>query len=255
MSRIRLSESEGVAPTLVCLPGAMCSPQVFGEAATRSGLAAHAIGWLEDDGPHDLESVATRVSAVISDLPSVILVGHSMGTPIAMLCALQESRSGSSRVKGLVLSNSGANTRGHGDIAGLIDRISHQWDEAFWDAFVARCFRTLPASGLLEQVRSYPAGLRPRAVIEALLSQQALDFVPMLPLLPRIPVAIVHGEHDPARTLAHAQEMAHGIAGATLHVLDTGHTSCAEDPEAFARILRETAQASMGSAEAGRVNG
>lgn len=241
MPRIRICEGDPAAPTLVCLPGAMCSPHVFADAATRSGLTAVSMAWLEDDGPHHLDAIAARVCAAMSDLPSVILVGHSLGTPIAMLTALRELDQGSSRVRGMVLSNSGANTRGHGDIAGLIDRIRNQWGEAFWDAFVARCFHTVPASPLLEHVRGYPARLRQSAVIEALCSQHSIDFAPVLSTLPRVPVAIVHGRHDPARTLAHAQEMASGISDASLHVLNTGHTSCAEDPAGFSAVLRAIA--------------
>lgn len=57
-----------------------------------------------------------------------------------------------------------------------------------------------------------------------------------------MPVAVVHGTHDPARTLGHARELADAIPGAQLHVLDTGHTSCAEDPHAFAAIMRGVAE-------------
>lgn len=229
------------APTLVCLPGAMCAPQVYLESARRSGLNAVALGWLEGDGPHDLDTIAERVSAAIVDLPAVILVGHSLGTPIAMLSALRESAAGTGRVRGMVLANSGANTHGHGDIEGLIERIRSQWGEAFWDAFVTRCFHTRPQPPLLAQVLDYPARLSNTAVVEALRGQHAKDFVPLLPTLPRVPVAIVHGRHDPARTLGHAQQMADGIADASLHVLETGHTSCAEDPDAFAAVLRAVA--------------
>lgn len=240
-----LSDGSNCGPVLVCLPGAMCSPRVFETAALLSGLPAIGLGWLEGDGPHDLDSIASRVSNAIADLPSVILVGHSLGTSIAMLVALQQLQSGSTRIKGLVLSNSGANTRGHGDIAKLVEWIGHDWGEAFWSAFIARCFRTLPASPLLEQVRAYPQRLNGSCVIEVLLSQQAIDFSPLLHTLPRVPTAVVHGQHDPARTLAHAHEMASGIAWATLHVLDTGHTSCSEDPVTFASILRDIAQAAI----------
>lgn len=238
MPRIRLSEGDVAGPTLVCVPGAMCTPEVFREAARLSGLEAFGLAWLEDEGPHDLHSVAARVCDAIADLPSVILVGHSIGTPITMLSALHEWTNGSTRIRGLVLSNSGANTRGHGDIAKLIGRIQSEWGAPFWDAFVARCFHTSPKPALLSHVRTYPARLRPDAVVNVLRSQHSIDFVPMLPALGRVNVSVVHGVHDPARTLAHAQELTAGIAGSTLHVLDTGHTSCAEDPVGFAGILR-----------------
>ncbi|WP_416425113.1 alpha/beta hydrolase [Pseudomonas sp. App30] len=238
-----LSEGNIHGPVLVCLPGAMCTPQVFESAALLSGFPAIGLGWLEGGGTHDLDSIASRVCNAIVDLPSVVLVGHSLGTSIAMLVAMQESQSGSTRIKGLVLSNSGANTRGHGDITKLVERIRHDWGDAFWAAFIARCFRTLPSSPLLEEVRAYPQRLDGSCVIEVLLSQQAIDFVPLLHILPRVPTAIVHGKHDPARTIAHAHEMANGIAWATLHVMDTGHTSCAEDPVGFASIVRDIARA------------
>ncbi|MCY0386820.1 alpha/beta hydrolase [Robbsia sp. Bb-Pol-6] len=240
MPRITLAGGERAGPTLVCLPGAMCSPHVFAGMARLSGFPALALAWLEDDGPHDLVSIAARVSRAITDLPSVILVGHSMGTPIAMLTALQEAESGGSRIHGLVLSNSGANTRGHGDIAALIDRIRHDWNASFWDAFIARCFHTPPSQPLLEQARRYPGRLRQQAVIDVLSSQQEMDFLPLLARLSGTPVAVIHGRHDPARTIGHARELADGIAGAQLHVFDTGHTSCAEDPGRFAEVLRET---------------
>jgi hypothetical protein len=35
--------------------------------------------------------------------------------------------------------------------------------------------------------------------------------------------------------------MASGISDASLHVLNTGHTSCAEDPAGFSAVLRAIA--------------
>lgn len=65
------------------------------------------------------------------------------------------------------------------------------------------------------------------------------DLLPSLATLGGIPTAVVHGTSDPARTLTHAQELAGAIPDATLHVVDTGHTSCAEDPLLFGAILRD----------------
>lgn len=53
-----------------------------------------------------------------------------------------------------------------------------------------------------------------------------------------MPVAVVDGQHDVARSLSHASELTEAISGAVLHVLPTGHTSCAEDATAFAMIMR-----------------
>jgi 3-oxoadipate enol-lactonase len=232
-----LNEGDSSCPTLVCIPGAMCTPRVYAASASASGLNAIALGWMETPGPHDLERIAARICEAIAGIERVILVGHSLGTPLAVLTALEEP----SRVEGVVLSNSGANTRGHGDADRLIERIRSDWGEAFWDAFVARCFHRRPVGDLLEEVRAYPARLEKDAVIEAIRSQQATDLLPVLGVLSRVPVAVVHGTHDPARTLGHARELADAVPGAQLHVLDTGHTSCAEDPQGFAAIMRGVA--------------
>jgi 3-oxoadipate enol-lactonase len=237
---ITLNEGDASRPALVCIPGAMCSPLVFASCARASGMRAVALGWLETDGPHDLDSIAARIVASIAGLKRVILIGHSLGTPLAVLTALREQQRGSSRIEGLVLSNSGANTKGHGDVESLIDRIRSEWGQDLWDAFVTRCFHRRPEGALLDEVRAYPSCVSKDAVIEAIRSQQATDLLPILGAL-ACPTAVVHGEHDAARTIAHARELAGAIDGASLHLLDTGHTSCAEAPEAFAAIVREFA--------------
>lgn len=77
---------------------------------------------------------------------------------------------------------------------------------------------------------------------EAIRSQIETDLLPVLSQLPAMPVAVVHGEHDVARSIEHARELSGAIPGATPHVLQTGHTSCAEDPQAFADIVRAVAE-------------
>lgn len=122
----RLNKGDDALPTLVCIPGTMCSPQVFAACAAASGMNAIALHWMDTAGPHDLDSIAARIVASIAsiaDMPRVMLVGHSLGTPLAMLTALREWQGGAWRIEGLVLSNSGANTRGHGDVDALIAHI------------------------------------------------------------------------------------------------------------------------------------
>ncbi len=79
-------------------------------------------------------------------------------------------------------------------------------------------------------------------MIEAIRSQQATDLRPMLGALANVPITVVHGKHDTARTIEHAHELSNAIPGSRLHLLVTGHTSCAEDPDTFAAILRSVAQ-------------
>jgi 3-oxoadipate enol-lactonase len=72
-----------------------------------------------------------------------------------------------------------------------------------------------------------------------ILFAEPTDLVPLLPSLGKIPTVVVHGRRDPARTLAHAEELAGGIPNASLVVRETGHTSCAEAPREFAGVVSE----------------
>lgn len=242
MRIVSIGDGDRSLPTLVCLPGAMCSPAVFAEAARLSGLRALALAWLEDDGPFSLQAIAGRVLQSVANEPRIVLVGHSLGTPLAVLAAVQDMQRDDPCVCGLVLSNSGANTRGHGDADAIVRRIEADWGVEFWEAFLARCFMHLPEEPLLHEVRSYPSRVRKEAVVAAIRSQMETDLTPLLGRFGSLPAAIVHGRSDVARTLAHAQQLAAGMPHATLHVLDTGHTSCAEDPAAFAAIMRGIAE-------------
>lgn len=238
MRIVPLATGDSRFPTLFCLPGAMCSPLVYAQSAAASGLNAKALAWLEDEGAFDLYSIANRIVDAIAGEGDVILVGHSLGTPLAILTALAGAQREGVAVKGLVLSNSGANTKGHGDADAIVRRIKAEWGQPMWDAFVGRCFHTTPDKPLLDEIREYPARLQSHSVAEAIQSQMEIDLLPLLGELSDVPVAVVHGQHDVARSLAHAQELAGGIQGASLHVLATGHTSCAEDALAFAEIMR-----------------
>ncbi|WP_241014598.1 alpha/beta fold hydrolase [Burkholderia sp. Ac-20379] len=247
MRIVPLARSRSALPTLICLPGAMCSPLVYEEAARLSGLNADALAWLEDDGAFALDAIARRIVDALPGGQDLILVGHSLGTPLAVLAALAAHRRADVRIRGLVLANSGANTKGHGDASGIVRRIEAEWGEPMWQAFAARCFRTLPAPPLRDEIVGYPKQLRSAAVAQAIRSQIETDLLPLLPGLPAMPAAVVHGAFDVARTLAHAEELAGAIPGAALHVLQTGHTSCAEAPGEFAGIVREVAERAAGS--------
>jgi len=235
---VTLAAGEKQGPVVLCVPGAMCPPEVFGGMARRLGCRVLGLAWLEGDGPHDIASVSMRVAELAAQFPRVVLIGHSIGVPIVALAAQRCLSSNAAALQGIVLSNSGANTKGHGDIDAVIDRVLNAWGAEFWDDFIERCIGTPVPEPLLETFRGYPAALDPRHVAAAIKSQKDIDLLPMLSLLSAVPVAVVHGRMDPARSLAHAQELAAHIPGSSLHVLDTGHSSAAEQPDRFADIVR-----------------
>lgn len=199
------------------------------------------VGWLEGSGPHDLHSVAQRVARLLEELGPTVLIGHSVGTPVAALTAAISSRTNKANIVGMVLSNSGANTKGHGDVESVIERVLANWGPELWKAMTERSLGIACPPELVEGFTTYPRRITPKAVAESLRSLKEVDLTDMLGQLSCIPTAIVHGARDPARNLSHAQSLNDGISGSTLTVLDTGHTSCVEAPAEFAEIVRAIA--------------
>jgi len=232
-------------PTLVFLPGALVPPNALAPVARIVELRAIGVGWLEGPGPHDLHSVAQRVALLIEELGPTVLIGHSVGTPVAALAAAIDLRANKPNVVGMVLSNSGANTKGHGDVESVIERVLTNWGPELWTAMTERSLGMTCPAELVEGFATYPRRITAAAVAESLRSLKNIDLTDMLGQLSRIPTAIVHGARDPARTLSHAQGLNDGIAGSTLTMLDTGHTSCVEAPVEFAGIVRSIANRSF----------
>jgi pimeloyl-ACP methyl ester carboxylesterase len=94
---------------------------------------------------------------------------------------------------------------------------------------------------------TYPRRITAEATVQSLRSLQQTDLTSMLNELSAIPTAVVHGNRDPARTLSHAQSLCNGILGSRLVVLDTGHTSCVEAPDDFAKIIHAVVEEGLGA--------
>jgi pimeloyl-ACP methyl ester carboxylesterase len=141
-------------------------------------------------------------------------------------------------VVGLVLSNSGANTKGHGDVESVIERVLQTWGPPLWKATTERSLGGVCPAELVDSFMTYPRRITAEATAESLRSLQQTDLTSMLSELSSVPTAVVHGSRDPARTLSHAESLSNGIPGSRLVVLDTGHTSCVEAPGEFAQVIR-----------------
>jgi 3-oxoadipate enol-lactonase len=225
-------------PILIFLPGALIPPDAITPVAKLLKIRAIGVGWLEGQGPHDLQSVAARVASMLSDLGPAILIGHSVGTPIAALATAIDVRSAKSNVVGLVLSNSGANTKGHADVDSVIERVMKSWGPPLWAAMAERSIGSVCPPELASSLMSYPRRITAKATAESLRSLQETDLTSMLGELSSVPTVIVHGRRDPARNLSHAESLHNGIVGSRLVVLETGHTSCVEAPADFAQAVR-----------------
>lgn len=195
-----------------------------------------ALAWMEAPGPWDVRSLAAWVGRQAAEHRTeapVHLVGHSTGGVIALAAAVAHPE----LFTGVLVAGTGPNMLHHKDIGTLLASVRDAQDTSFADAVVARSYaRQLPPDLHREVIRYARAGRR-EVVLEVLTSQHVLDLEPELAAV-TLPVQVVHGRHDRARSLDDARRLLTGLPDAELVVLDTGHTPMAEDPEGFAAAVR-----------------
>ncbi|MCD2196085.1 alpha/beta hydrolase [Actinomycetospora endophytica] len=223
---------------LVGLPGTICSPAVFAPTAEalRGTVEVHAVSWMTEPGPWKVPDVADAVARRIETRHGgpVVLVGHSTGGAIAAHLAGRRP----DLVAALVLVDTGAHTRRHGDVDSIIARFRDEWGEPIRRAVVDRSFAgELPPEVHAELLR-YAAEVPQQAAVEVLESQRDLDLTAGL-LAFDGPAAVVHGIHDRARSVAEAEELAALLPTATLHWADCGHTPVHEAPDVVAGAVRD----------------
>lgn len=231
------------------IPGTFCAPSMFDplKAALAvddgANVALTTVGWMERHGPWDLPSVARAIADDLrhdGDGP-VIVVGHSTGGAIA----LQLAASWPDLVAGLVLVNTGPDMSQHGDVGTIIDGVRGPDAGTVLAAVLDRSFAEPPAEAVRRRLLAYARGLDPQVALEVLRSQKATDLGPTLRNItcPTAVVHGVHGVHDPVRTAAAAEVLAGRIRGATLTLLDCGHSPPYEAPQELAKVVRSVLRA------------
>lgn len=215
------------ASVVLTLSGAGCSPSLF-DGVRVEGITWHAVDWFLGDGAFDPESVAQRLADCLAKRAGpTVLAGHSLGGFIALLTAIRHGHT----VQGLVLSNTGARTEGHGD-PGLPERVRNDWTAANQQSFLRACFLNDPPPALWAQLCDYLARLPADRLLAAVSGLRKLDISGELSRV-RCPALIAHGRLDRRRTEAAAQLMADGIAGARLDWLPGAHTPMVDCPQAY----------------------
>lgn len=235
-------------PTIVAFPGTLCSPTIFKplEEALADSCDFRAVPWMDepaeqtnDERPlYSIPEVAQREARNISH--PAVLVGHSTGGAIVAYLAATHP----SLVRALVLVNTGAHMRRHGDVDAILAKIRSGGGGAdeVRAAVVARSFATVgepPA-----EFGRYAGSVGAAVVLEALQSQRDLDLAPFLARV-TCPTVVVHGVLDRARSREDAEELAGLVPGSTLRWAECGHTPVFERPEVVAAAVREVIERSI----------
>ncbi|MGD0556140.1 MAG: alpha/beta hydrolase [Streptosporangiaceae bacterium] len=241
-------------PVVVALPGTLCSPAVFRPLAhALDGQAVvDPVSWLTQPGPWDIPAVAERVAQHIGgrwDRP-VVVCGHSTGGAIA----LQLAATSPELVLGLVVADTGAHMRGHGDVDAILTRVRNDWGEELRAAVLDRSFLTPLSPEIRAECLQWAAGLNQQAVYDVLASQRDLDLTSSLAQITQ-PVIVVHGRHDRARPPQNGEELAAALPDAEFRLAESGHTPVYETPALVADAIRDVLRrVNPGMSRASRVS-
>lgn len=230
--------------TVLAIPGTLCSPAIFKPTAEALADSCdfQAVSWMHEPESErgaptngemwSIPAIARREARKIKQ--PVVLLGHSTGGAIAACLAAENP----GLVRALLLANTGAHMRRHGDVNKIIQAVQSGHIDEVRAAVVTRSFaRPLPAEALAE-LTSYAASVSPQAVLEALQSQRDLDLAPLLGRI-RCPTVVVHGVLDRARSREDAEELAGLVPGAAVRWVDCGHTPVFEAPDVVAEVVME----------------
>lgn len=233
-------------PTLLLLPGLMCDAAVW--APQISVLSGHARCVVPDWGP--LDSITAMAEHVLATAPTrtFALAGHSMGGRVA----LEVMRLAPARVQRLALLDTGtqplpAGEAGEKERAGRLALLAlahtegmrtmgRQWLRGMVHPDVLSTALFDSVLDVLE--RSSPDQFA--AQINALLTRP--DAAAVLPII-TCPTLVLCGREDYWSPPEQHAQIAHGIAGATLHVIEhCGHMPTVEQPAELNRALVEWLQ-------------
>lgn len=221
--------------TIIFVPGSMISPVVFDEIQIPTNLQKISISWIHSSSPWDINSIGNRLASLIENLKlgKVIIAAYSSGGVIALITTLKIPN----LINGLMLSNTGASTKGQGD-PNLPQKIKDEWGDEFNKSFLKRCFFGEIPKAYKQELEEYAKNTKQEAMIEASVSLRQIDLTNRLKEI-KCPVMIAHGVLDPIRTMEHIEILNKNLPNSTIRKIQAGHTVMLENPKEYNKALNE----------------
>ena len=222
-------------PTVLFVPGNLTAPAVYEGIDIFLPCQSAIIDWCKSEGPWAQDIIATRILEFIEeqDLGPTVLCGYSAGGVVTLSAAIQDKKR---RLGGIVISNTGANTIGHGD-PNFPQRIAEMWPKKeLLEPWFARLFVKECPKALYDILYSYTESLGKEMAIECTTKVREIDLAPRLGEIV-CPTLLLHGRFDTSRTESHVDVLRKGIKDIEVRYLDGGHTIMVEDRVNFQNAL------------------
>lgn len=226
-------------PVLLCVAGNLCDPSVaFERIAPPEGFEKIYVHYLENPGPWDMETLGKELADLLASLsPSpVILAGYSAG---GVMCISAVSKA-PELAAGLVLSNTGPCSIGHGSPHFAQELKEKFDDEPYIRSFLASCFYHPIPDQTLDRLWNYTRTVAPEAGYEVSLSLRQNDYRESLKAY-QGPAAVIHGQLDTRRKMDSVKMICDSLPQARVTLLQTGHTPMWEDFRGYQRALDQLA--------------
>jgi pimeloyl-ACP methyl ester carboxylesterase len=236
-----LGSSEGLSPPVVLIHGAGGTHLYWPSEVRRlPGYRVYApdLPGHGKSGERGLQSIHSYAQALIDwldaiDLHSAVLIGHSMGSAIALTLALDHP----GRVLGLGLVGAGARLRVAPE---LLKQVSSP--TTFLNAVkfvIDRSFSPASPARLAELAARRMAETRSSVLYGDFLACDEFDVRDRLVEL-SLPALIISGMDDQMTPMRQAQFLANGIPNAVLKLIpDAGHMVMLEQPQVVATAISE----------------
>ena len=231
---------------LICIAGNLCSPQVFDQIQAPEGMQKLYLDYLQSPGPWDMDFLGAELVNTIQNMsfPKTFLAGYSAGGVLAISAACKAP----DLFAGLLLSNTGPCSIGHGN-PGFAQELKDRFeDEEYIRTFLRSCFYHPITPEMENQLFAYTRTVSPQAAFEVSDSLRRVDYRNALSRY-KNPVMIAHGRLDTRRKLDSVAMLQECLPQAEIMLLETGHTPMMEDPagyqDALNRLVRRCGTGSV----------